>query len=712
MLFPFFPKSKKHQKEINRNKKNDKCINIIKESLEGKENDNCFECGKGHPQYISINNSIFLCRECILNHLQLSQEASTIIKNDLKILTLNEIKYINNGGNQKLFDFIKDEFPKLKDMKPHIFYNTKAIDYYRKKLKYLTEGGEKPVKPIGDDAYTSILKNEEDEINDFEIEGNEPPGDELFTKNHLSQNNQNENNNNLSGEKNLKIKEKENIKNNEEQVNISNDNDEEKTNYKSNYKSSNKKFSDIKENNLKRIIDEENDNKIIKSSNKKKINFNNYNSYIKNNQLYKTIKKNYNNFDNENYNYSANKTSDTIEIVNTNLKNNSKENHKLNKINGILYPYPTSNNFQQDNQIKKILYSKPKGMSFFKKYKFRTKSDYSVINSNNEIDTVFNINEFCLDNKNKKLNYSRNRNIKNNDDYIDNITEKIKKTKINNYFSSSKLQNNTFENNDTHETYKTENKTIFQSNNKTKNTYYINSYKSKKQYLNENKNNEKENNKEKNDLEKHNISVNISHYKIINNINNYSINIDQIKSKKISNRKEKYNSLNNNSTDYPINKNQKIISDIEKEQSKNEEIKNEKLNENKKIIAKKLLNSKNNNKEDNIKRIPRNPIKNYEIFRTNRIINKEINLKYRRTFMERTNSSSNEKNYSFYDLTEKNKSRDKDIELKEKNVNLKNQELKQLPEQNKNKSMNEPYRGFVKESIRNKYKQKKERNFI
>ena len=65
-----------------------------------------------------------------MNHLQLSQEASTIIKNDLKILTLNEIQYIYNGGNQKLLDFINNEFPKLKGLEPEIFFNTMAMDYY------------------------------------------------------------------------------------------------------------------------------------------------------------------------------------------------------------------------------------------------------------------------------------------------------------------------------------------------------------------------------------------------------------------------------------------------------------------------------------------------------------------------------------------------------------------------------------------------------
>ena len=174
MLFPFFSKQKKNHIENNNNQHNIEYINHIKQSLKRESNDFCIECGKKHPQYISINNSIFLCKECILNHLQLSQDASTIIRNDLKILTLIEMKYIYNGGNKKLLEFINDEFPELKKFEPQIFYNTKAMDFYRKRLKYITEGGEEPIKPPIKEAYSLIEKNEESFMTDMEMEGQEP----------------------------------------------------------------------------------------------------------------------------------------------------------------------------------------------------------------------------------------------------------------------------------------------------------------------------------------------------------------------------------------------------------------------------------------------------------------------------------------------------------------------------------------------------------
>ena len=48
-------------------------------------------------------------------------EVSTIIKNDLKQPTSNEIQYICNGENQKLLDFGSNECPELNKFEPYFF---------------------------------------------------------------------------------------------------------------------------------------------------------------------------------------------------------------------------------------------------------------------------------------------------------------------------------------------------------------------------------------------------------------------------------------------------------------------------------------------------------------------------------------------------------------------------------------------------------------
>ena len=128
----------------------------IKILLEEPMNNKCFECSKMNPEYISLNNGIFLCKNCIANHLNFPKTISNIIKNNLNTLTINDIQYLCCGGNQKLLDFINTEYPNLKRVSPEYLYQTNAMDYYRKWLEYLIEGGIKPIKPDMDTAYELI----------------------------------------------------------------------------------------------------------------------------------------------------------------------------------------------------------------------------------------------------------------------------------------------------------------------------------------------------------------------------------------------------------------------------------------------------------------------------------------------------------------------------------------------------------------------------
>ena len=694
MLLPFFSKSKKNQNDNSNIKQNNEYISLIKQTFKQESNDYCVECGKRHPQYISINNSIFLCKECILNHLQLSQEASTIIKNDLKILTLNEIQYIYNGGNQKLLNFVKDEFPELTKFEPQMFYNTKAMDYYRKRLKYLTEGGEEPIKPSINEAYSQIKKNEENDLSDIEMEV-----DEIY-------NNMNKNQKDDTFEKDDDILDKNlNINNTGDyDKNYTPKIDDEKNGFEDKIK---KNYINIKNNNVKNSpnnIFDENFTKKLKDFNK--VNIDSYNKNLRYSRLSKNIKykKNYNNFDNESYNfnnYSTNKTCDTIEISNSNFKNWKNRGSKDNSLlkNGILSPQPITN-FQNSTTETNKIYSKPKGISFFQKYKYRTKSNYPEDDSNNEIKIVFNINEFNLDNKkNNNINKNKTKDEKTNES---NYYEKIKNTKINHYDFITKNKNEKkFEKKKINQTYtndinESQNKIVEKDDIKNMN-YSLNDE------IKVNKN-EKEKNKNK-------IAVNISNVNIIKNINNINININGYKDKNkipISNKTNVNSSQNNENlllTDKTYKK-QKLIT--KKEINNIENLSKEK----KKSIAKKLIEYKKNNIHSNTetKTIPKNPIRNYQTFELKRSLKKETtNFKYNQKLLLKTdNNSSEKKNYSFYNLREKYKNKEKE-NINKRNENEKNKLLQRMNDKLKNKSMDEPYKGLFKESIRNKYKKK---NFI
>ena len=141
----------------------------IKIILNIPKNNECFECSNLYPEFISLNNAIFLCKNCVKNHIHFPKYISNIFKNDLNNLTLKNIQYLCCGGNEKLKQFIKNEFPRLKKFSYQNLYRTYAMDYYRKYLEYLIEGGIKPIKPNKNKAYELLKTNNNKKIKNCKI---------------------------------------------------------------------------------------------------------------------------------------------------------------------------------------------------------------------------------------------------------------------------------------------------------------------------------------------------------------------------------------------------------------------------------------------------------------------------------------------------------------------------------------------------------------
>ena len=131
-------------------------------------NNVCFECGTNNPEYISLNNAVFLCKECVQDHFQFPPEISQIVINNLESLNVTDLKKLYLGGNKKLIEFINFDFPRLKQCPPNILYKTRAVDYYRKLLEFYVTGGIRPLKPIFEYAYQLIAtKNNYNNISHF-----------------------------------------------------------------------------------------------------------------------------------------------------------------------------------------------------------------------------------------------------------------------------------------------------------------------------------------------------------------------------------------------------------------------------------------------------------------------------------------------------------------------------------------------------------------
>ena len=120
-------------------------------------NHKCIDCNRDKPEYISLNNAVFICKNCYKNnHQKLPRNISRITKNYLNSLTLKELQYLYFGGNKKMLEFMKYEYPRLINISSLMVYKTIALEYYRNWLTYLVDGGNKPIKPDIEIAYNSI----------------------------------------------------------------------------------------------------------------------------------------------------------------------------------------------------------------------------------------------------------------------------------------------------------------------------------------------------------------------------------------------------------------------------------------------------------------------------------------------------------------------------------------------------------------------------
>ena len=114
---------------------------LIPEKIELENN--CFDCGCRNPELISINNGIFICNDCGLNHKSFQTGISLLINNNPNYLTEKEIKFLKYGGNKTLYEFILLLCPNLINLPRKYLYSSPILYYYRKRLQNLVENDRK-----------------------------------------------------------------------------------------------------------------------------------------------------------------------------------------------------------------------------------------------------------------------------------------------------------------------------------------------------------------------------------------------------------------------------------------------------------------------------------------------------------------------------------------------------------------------------------------
>ena len=535
-------------------------INEIKNNELNKE---CFDCGSCYPEYISINNGIFICNNCIKIHNTFPKEISLTLKNDLSTLNNKELEYMYKGGNQKLMEFIHYEFPELKKLQKNILYQTKAMQFYRDNLNYLVNSGPEPIRPSKEiNAYELIDYNKEIKNKKYERINLGDTNKSIYK---TKKRNKSVGNRKCIGNGN-KINEKERIRKESRNKSfrknhfLDDDNEEEELKrHQSFYKEMNKIFKD----------EEDNEKKDYKYYRKKS------NKFISNDIINnKFIKYNSKTNDNNKNNYK--------EYPIENIYNNNYFNLTTTKNifmltpakNNILYSYRQLNDDNNINQIDNLYLTNVKEIYSKPKIPYLINS-----NQNQKADELFislidNINKLNLTeiNSYRKINDSlnNNRNIyeKDNNNYISTNTynRRINQNKTKELFSNININKNNIQNNNL--------------------IRYI-------------KRNEKKKEKEKEEINKR---TNYT-FRENNKIQIKEIKIEKIGKKRINNHNDINSEINNisNNINYPKEQKYKKLSKMNI--NKIDYNKNNNIEEKEKLFKHIQTENENNSKEKKIKNI-------------------------------------------------------------------------------------------------------------
>lgn len=95
-------------------------------------NSTCFDCNSDEPQWVSMNNSVFLCLNCAGNHRKLGVDVSYVRSLSMDDWDDNQIKVLEIGGNERFREFLSSYNISIDDSNKYIYSIT---EYYRRLLK-------------------------------------------------------------------------------------------------------------------------------------------------------------------------------------------------------------------------------------------------------------------------------------------------------------------------------------------------------------------------------------------------------------------------------------------------------------------------------------------------------------------------------------------------------------------------------------------------
>ena len=153
----------------------------IKEKFfENPMNQTCFDCDKKDPEWVSVNNAVFLCKECQVKHRSYGVSISYIRSLEMDIWKEDQINLLKLGGNERLRELMNLYKVKINHDRTQLYFS-KLLDYHRKLLKAELKEDIRPQPPNDDECLivlekeggnfdnTSLNKNENDNDNNINI---------------------------------------------------------------------------------------------------------------------------------------------------------------------------------------------------------------------------------------------------------------------------------------------------------------------------------------------------------------------------------------------------------------------------------------------------------------------------------------------------------------------------------------------------------------
>lgn len=114
-------------------------------------NRECFDCGAENPEWVSVNNAIFLCKECQITHRSFGLSVSYIRSIEMDLWKEEQIHMLRLGGNKRLIDLLQIYNIHKNTPKTDLYFS-KLLDYHRRLIKSELKKDQKPIPPADEDA--------------------------------------------------------------------------------------------------------------------------------------------------------------------------------------------------------------------------------------------------------------------------------------------------------------------------------------------------------------------------------------------------------------------------------------------------------------------------------------------------------------------------------------------------------------------------------